>query len=144
MFRNLGQSLRLCREFRGLGQKEVAKRARVGKSQLSKYERGTELPRLDTLERVLNSLNVGCLEFFYTLQAIDHGEHSKGSDSWILMLGSTGSSILDSSTQKAFQLVMGDLLKLYGNVLANVVRGLYLESAVVQSESADGEAEGRR
>jgi transcriptional regulator with XRE-family HTH domain len=71
MFTNLGRTLGLLRELRGKSQARVAREAGIGKSQLSKYENGKELPKLDSLEKVLNALGVGHFEFFYTLYLVD-------------------------------------------------------------------------
>jgi transcriptional regulator with XRE-family HTH domain len=71
MFLNLGRTLSLLRELRGKSQARVAREAGIGKSQLSKYENGKELPKLDSLEKVLNALKVGYFEFFYTLYLVD-------------------------------------------------------------------------
>jgi transcriptional regulator with XRE-family HTH domain len=71
MFANLGPALRLVRERRGTSQAEVARKAGIGKSQLSKYEQGKELPKLESLERVLAVLNLGSLAFFYALHLLD-------------------------------------------------------------------------
>ena len=61
MFANLGRTLSLLQELRGKSQARVAREAGIGKSQLSKYENGKELPKLDSLEKVLNALEVGVL-----------------------------------------------------------------------------------
>jgi transcriptional regulator with XRE-family HTH domain len=71
MFANLGRTLSLLRELRGKSQTRVAKEARIGKSQLSKYENGKELPKLDSLEKILRVLKVDMFEFFYTLYLLD-------------------------------------------------------------------------
>jgi transcriptional regulator with XRE-family HTH domain len=71
MFANLGRTLSLLRELRGKSQSRVAKEARIGKSQLSKYENGKELPKLDSLEKILRVLKVDMFEFFYTLYLVD-------------------------------------------------------------------------
>ncbi len=71
MFVNLGRTLSLLRELRGKSQAQVAREAGIGKSQLSKYENGKELPKLDSLEKVLGVLAVGQFEFFYTLYLVD-------------------------------------------------------------------------
>jgi transcriptional regulator with XRE-family HTH domain len=79
-FANLGKTLFLLRNLRGKSQAEVARSAGVGKSQLSKYENGKELPRLDSLERVLAALDIGYLEFFQTLALIDGRAQTLGQD----------------------------------------------------------------
>jgi transcriptional regulator with XRE-family HTH domain len=71
MFGNLGRTLSLLRELRGKSQSRVAREARIGKSQLSKYENGKELPKLDSLEKILRVLKVDMFEFFYTLYLVD-------------------------------------------------------------------------
>src|SRR6185295_14223530 len=71
MFDNVGRTLSLLRELRGKSQARVSREAGIGKSQLSKYENGKELPKLDSLEKVLNALKVGYFEFFYTLYLVD-------------------------------------------------------------------------
>jgi transcriptional regulator with XRE-family HTH domain len=62
MFANLGRTLSLLRELRGKSQSRVAREARIGKSQLSKYENG---------EKILRVLKVDMFEFFYTLYLVD-------------------------------------------------------------------------
>ena len=74
MFANLGPALLRLRKLRGKSQAEVAQDALTGKSQLSKYETGKELPKLDSLERVLAVLDVGHVEFFYSLFLLDRGK----------------------------------------------------------------------
>ena len=74
MFANLGPALVRLRGLRGRSQAAVARAARIGKSQLSKYETGKELPKMESLERVLAALGLGQLDFFYTLLLVDRGE----------------------------------------------------------------------
>lgn len=71
MFGNLGKTIALLREMRGYSQIALSQEANIGKSQLSKYERGRELPKLETLERVLRVLDVQPLSFFYTVAMLD-------------------------------------------------------------------------
>ena len=71
MFGNLGRTLALLREMRGYSQLALSREARIGKSQLSKYENGRELPKLETLERVLAVLDVQPISFFYTVAMLD-------------------------------------------------------------------------
>jgi transcriptional regulator with XRE-family HTH domain len=135
MFVNLGRTLGLLRELRGKSQAHVAREAGIGKSQLSKYENGKELPKLDSLEKVLNALDVGHFEFFYTLYLLDDraaelarlgDRHSQG--------GGDGEErerppapllkahpLLAESTDQAFTRVFSDLLYLYRRVFEQVV-----------------------
>lgn len=72
MFANVGKALIRLRERTGLSQAAVARRAGCGKSQLSKYENGKELPKLDSLERVLTALGASYISFFWIVHTIDH------------------------------------------------------------------------
>jgi transcriptional regulator with XRE-family HTH domain len=49
----------------------AARQSGIGKSQLSKYENGRELPKLDSLEKVLTTLGVSHEGFSSTLATID-------------------------------------------------------------------------
>jgi len=137
MFANLGRTLSLLRELRGKSQARVAREAGIGKSQLSKYENGKELPKLDSLEKVLNALKVGYFEFFYTLYLVDRRaadlERADGAESAeSAEVGSSedplylpplvkGESVLAASTDQAFRQVFTDLLLLYRRVFEQVV-----------------------
>jgi transcriptional regulator with XRE-family HTH domain len=140
MFLNLGRTLSLLRELRGKSQARVAREAGIGKSQLSKYENGKELPKLDSLEKVLNVLEVGHFEFFYTLYLVDRraadlsrepGDEPPGQDSpgfgqlrdqhLYLPPLLKGHPLLSESTDQAFTKVFTDLLVLYRRVFEQIV-----------------------
>jgi transcriptional regulator with XRE-family HTH domain len=74
VFQNLGRTLILLRERTGKSQAATARAAGIGKSQLSKYEKSKELPKLDSLERVLLALGVDAFDFFRALDVVDRGE----------------------------------------------------------------------
>lgn len=127
MFTNLGRTLGLLRELRGKSQARVAREAGIGKSQLSKYENGKELPKLDSLEKVLIALKVSYFEFFYTLHLVDRraselepvengdGE-APGPEPLPLPSFLPGNTLLDDTTDQAFSQVFTDLLLLYRRV----------------------------
>jgi transcriptional regulator with XRE-family HTH domain len=71
MFTNLGSTLRVLRDLRRLTQTELARAARIGKSQLSKYENGRELPKLDSIEKILSVLRVRPSDLFFLLDVIE-------------------------------------------------------------------------
>ena len=132
MFANLGRTLSLLRELRGKSQARVAREAGIGKSQLSKYENGKELPKLDSLEKVLNALQVGYFEFYYTLHLVDRraadlgraeeraaSAHPAGlasGDPLYMPPLYDGNSLLAGTTDQAFSQVFTDLLLLYRRV----------------------------
>ncbi len=72
MFSDLGSALRLLREAAGLTQGALAQKAGMGKSQLSKYENGKELPKLESLERLLEVLDAEPATLFYTAHLLKH------------------------------------------------------------------------
>ena len=138
MFANLGRTLSLLRELRGKSQARVAREAGIGKSQLSKYENGKELPKLDSLEKVLIALKVGYFEFFYTLYLVDRraadlgtGEEkgAGGMPSTLVNSGGAplylpplnGNTLLSESTDQAFSQVFTDLLLLYRRIFEQMV-----------------------
>jgi transcriptional regulator with XRE-family HTH domain len=109
MFRNLGVALRVSREQRGLNQAEVARRARIGKSQLSKYERGKELPKLESLERILRVLESSVLGFFYTLHLLERTNADLSDVSIALLHGTPQLPLLTAKEGAAFRAVLGEL-----------------------------------
>jgi transcriptional regulator with XRE-family HTH domain len=140
MFVNLGRTLSLLRDLRGKSQAQVAREAGIGKSQLSKYENGKELPKLDSLEKVLSVLQVGQFEFFYTLHLVDGraaalARTRNGAEDLSLWDHPDdpldplyfppllkGHALLAENTDQAFTRVMADLLVLYRRVFEQVVR----------------------
>jgi transcriptional regulator with XRE-family HTH domain len=133
MFNNLGRTLSLLRELRGKSQARVAREAGIGKSQLSKYENGKELPKLDSLEKVLNALKVGCFEFFYTLYLVDRRaadlDRADGGENPVAPRGEplymppllNGNTLLADTTDQAFSQVFTDLLLLYRRIFEQMV-----------------------
>ena len=128
MFGNVGRTLSLLRELRGKSQARVSREAGIGKSQLSKYENGKELPKLDSLEKVLNALQVGYFEFFYTLHLIDRqaaeltgGGGRTRTDPLSMVPLPHDSSLLSEPTDQAFSQVFTDLMILYRRHLEQVV-----------------------
>ena len=91
MFDRLGLGLRMFRELSGKSQAEVAREAGIGKSQLSKYENGKELPKLDSLGKVLSILETSPLTFFYGLAVLERGFDPSGCvEAELLRSGSVG------------------------------------------------------
>lgn len=70
-FRHLGLALEILRSIAHRSQAELARSARCGKAQISKYERGRELPKLETLARILEALNVSPLTLFFLVAVLD-------------------------------------------------------------------------
>lgn len=143
MFANLGRTLSLLRELRGKSQARVAREAGIGKSQLSKYENGKELPKLDSLEKVLIALRVGYFEFFYTLYLVDRRASDLGDgasaatvpDAPLYLPPLDGNTLLSQSTDRAFSQVFTDLLLLYRRIFEQMVL-----TGVQRGEEGEGAA----
>lgn len=123
MFDNLGRALYLIRDLRGKSQAAVAREAGIGKSQLSKYEGGKELPKLESLRKVLRVLDIGPFELFYTMHLIDlEGEkldlrgaelRREGAGQALPPLILPGKGLFSEATDEAFQRVLREVLALY-------------------------------
>ena len=68
-FAGLGPALRRLRLRRGLSQRELATRAGVTRPMISSYERGTNLPSLPTLDRLLGSLGLCPADLIEAIEA---------------------------------------------------------------------------
>ncbi len=126
LFHNVGNTLTLIRQLRGKSQACIARDARIGKSQLSKYENGKELPRLDSLEKVLGALDIGVCDFFYTLSLVDERASALNSSdrpgAWMLP-PKEGGSLLRAETEEAFSRLLIQVLDLHRRVFEEVVLG---------------------
>ena len=71
MFGRVGLALRILRELSGVSQAALARKAGVGKSQLSKYETNKEKPKLDAIEKLLRALNARPLILFYVMELLE-------------------------------------------------------------------------
>ena len=138
MFVNLGRTLSLLRELRGKSQASVAREAGIGKSQLSKYENGKELPKLDSLEKVLIALEGRLLRVLLhpppggppgrrpggpesAEEAAGGGEPLSRSRSTCRRSGTGTTPLLAGNTDQAFSQVFTDLLLLYRRVFEQMV-----------------------
>lgn len=70
-FRNIGKALAILRQKKGLSQAEFAEICEIGRSQVSRYEAGRELMKLETLEKILTRLTVEPDDFFRFLRTLD-------------------------------------------------------------------------
>jgi transcriptional regulator with XRE-family HTH domain len=71
MLRNIGKALAMTRQQSGMSQYQLAVRCRIGRSQISKYEAGREIMKLDTLEKLLTALNIEPEHFFRFVRSLD-------------------------------------------------------------------------
>ena len=70
-FRDIGKALAILRQQKGLTQAQLADRCGMGRPQVSRYESGRELMKLETLEKILGTLRVEPDDFFRFLSSLD-------------------------------------------------------------------------
>src|SRR3954463_11248292 len=126
VYRNLPRALTLIREMRGKSQSALARMAGIGKSQMSKYERGRELPKLDTLAPILEALEIGVFEFWYTVYLIDLDESKispkEAGTVKLPPLPLSGPGLLSTETDAAFKRLMDDVMQVYHQMNAEKLR----------------------
>lgn len=139
MFRHLGLTISVLRGLRRKSQAQVAREAGVGKSQLSKYENGRELPKLESLGKILAVLEVTPLGFFHTQDLLDRrrkaldGEPAAGEPNLLPY----DLSILSRRTQQRIRNLMGDVFSLHEALLEERVdSGLRGEAEIENGEGS--------
>jgi transcriptional regulator with XRE-family HTH domain len=115
MFEHLGLTIRLLRELRELKQAALARKAGIGKSQLSKYENGRELPKLLALQKLLAALEMSFLDFAHTLDWVNSQQPEFGRARSLSAL--PASRLLTSAVQAGFEDLQTVLLRLHQAVM---------------------------
>lgn len=77
-FDGLGKALRWTRQRQGKKQYEVAEAAKITKAMLSSYENEKQRPTLDTLERILDALEIDLDYLAYAIRAVDSDSDGSG------------------------------------------------------------------
>jgi transcriptional regulator with XRE-family HTH domain len=117
LFQHVGRTIALLRELRGKSQAQLAREAGIGKSQLSKYENGKELPRLNSLEKVLGVLGVGAMDFFHMLALVNERASSldlpAGQGGARIPVPVPGNSLLSAEAEESFTKIFAVLLDLH-------------------------------
>lgn len=54
----VGENIRKCRKKQGLTQKELAEKLGVSYTVISQYERGIRYPKLETIKKIVDALNI--------------------------------------------------------------------------------------
>ncbi len=112
MFEQLGRALRILREQAGLSQTHVSRQAGMSKSQLSKYETGRELPKLDSLARILQALEAQPLWLFYLVDLLNQPKAGESLPPHALLQAGP-SPFLAPAEEAAFRGLFDQLLSLY-------------------------------
>ncbi len=77
-FDGLGRALRWIRQRQGKKQYEVADAAKITKAMLSSYENGKQRPTIDTLERILDALEIDLDYLAYAMRVVAQEDGRKG------------------------------------------------------------------
>lgn len=110
MFDHVGLTLTVLRTLKRMKQAELAARAGIGKSQLSKYEGGKEQPKLAALSKLLTALDVTPLGFFYTHHLI----LGRAKDVPLAGVPVAEASVLFSRSGEALSRLLEDIMSLHG------------------------------
>lgn len=62
--KTVGETIRELRKIKGISQEELAFKASLNASHLSKIERGEKSPTLESLEKIVNALEISFPELF--------------------------------------------------------------------------------
>lgn len=121
MLENLGRALHLIMSYRGVSQASLAAAAKIGKSQLSNYLNGRELPKLDSLRRVAQALDVGFVEIFTLMEELDRIREGLSSHD-LSLLGRSSSTLMPEDLQEAIKRLALDVLHVQRTYLAAILR----------------------
>jgi transcriptional regulator with XRE-family HTH domain len=64
----IGDRIRLIRTDKGLSIEELAEKANVNTTNLGRIERGETIPKLDSIEKIVNALDITFEELFKHIQ----------------------------------------------------------------------------
>lgn len=120
MFGGVGPALKLLREQAGLSQADLARKARMGKSQLSKYESRKELPKLDSLARILDVLKVQPVWLFYIAHLLARPVPESLPTGALLEAGAPG-MLIDQIEDASYRDLFDQVLSLYRKTLESRV-----------------------
>lgn len=129
-FSNLGLALQVVRQFSGQSQANLARNAGVGKSQLSKYENGKELPKLESLGRLLKVLGMSPLTFFMVLDILDGIEREDNQAATCLLRGKL-QPVITSEEQGSINGIIREVLSLFE---AQIIARVRLSSSTLARE----------
>lgn len=113
MFDRLGLTLKVLREMSGMSQAALAQKARLGKSQLSKYESGRELPKLDSLARLLEALDTTALQLFYVHDLLEKARDPGDGTAAALLRQHAGGPLFAAEEASRYRHLFNEFLGLF-------------------------------
>lgn len=90
----IGDRIRLLRTERGFSIEELAEKADVNTTNLGRIERGETIPKLDSIEKIINALGITFEELFKNIQptTVNNRENKTDIDFMINRLNSLNPS----------------------------------------------------
>jgi transcriptional regulator with XRE-family HTH domain len=123
MFGSLGPTLILLRTKRGLTQSQLARKAGVGKSSLSKYEKGKEFPKLPSLEKILDALAISRTGFFNAMEVLERvAEPAASEEHRLPPFPPTGTGLIAEVADRAAVQLIGGVVHWHRQVVELMVR----------------------
>lgn len=99
----VGENIKKIRKEKGLTQKELGKLCGMSEAQIGQYENGLRNPKMETLEKIANALDISYFEL------LDISETTKESNIQKITLNVEITNIIIKETKKAEKLI--ELLK---------------------------------
>ena len=121
-FSQFGLALQVLRHKSGLSIDQFGKRAGIGKSQMSKYENGKQLPNLETVARILDALQVEPLWLFYLMHQLSREQPLDSLTVDLLLLRDDVGFTMSRSEREAFLRIFAGVLDLHAIVAAERCR----------------------
>ena len=119
-FAELGRALRILRDRAKLSITVLAGQAEMGKSQLSKYETGVELPKLETLARLLDALEVEPLGLFHLMHQLSREQ--PGDSLKADLLFANAGRLLETRESESFRRLLESVFELHSAVVEGRLR----------------------
>jgi transcriptional regulator with XRE-family HTH domain len=117
MFEHLGTALRSLRERAGKSLTQVAREAAIGKSQLSLYERGKRLPKLEVLAKLLAALDLEPLALFYLEHVLGQTETPARAAPLDLLRSKRPLPFLGAGELRTFHLILDLLFQSFATMI---------------------------
>lgn len=113
-----GQRIKSARKKANMTQAELAQKLDIPFQSVSQWERGIRSPKIETLAKIANALNVSLSDLLW------EGDEPIPDDAFILVAGKRGAYIVDSQRRDAISLrnfIIDDVKKLVENLhIANL------------------------
>jgi transcriptional regulator with XRE-family HTH domain len=94
----IGDRIRLIRTERGLSIEELAEKADVNTTNLGRIERGETIPKLDSIEKIINALDITFEELFKHIQTTTETTNGENDNNIALLINRLNN--LNPSEQK--------------------------------------------